>query len=79
MQISLFGDRMCSDPVYGQIATQCCMEHDIDFAVGGDEAAFHVANDKFLGCMLRWGVPRDVALARWLALEEFGRGSFNFH
>ena len=78
VQISLFGDRMCSDPVYGQIATQCCMEHVNCFAFGGTEENFHACNDEFLGCMLRWGVPRDAALARWLAVEQFGRDSFRW-
>jgi hypothetical protein len=87
IQLPLFGDRKCSDPIFGQTAMQCCSEHDNCYAFGrrwtpdgielSDRASFHLCNAEFLACMLRWGVPPDVAEIRWRAVEELGWDSFH--
>lgn len=77
VQLSLFGDRKCSDPVYGQTAMQCCQEHDNSFTVGGTRQDFHIANAEFLVCMLLWDVPLTVALDRYEAVSHLGWKSWN--
>jgi hypothetical protein len=93
VQLSLFGDSRCSDPVFGQMAAQCCTGgdgeagHDNCFAFGArwtpdgrklsDRASFHLCNAEFLTCQLRWGVPPDIAEIRWRAVERLGWGSFH--
>lgn len=76
VQLPLFGDQRCSDPVFDQAAMQCCTEHDVAFAAGGTEQDFHLANAEFLACMLLWDVPPTVAYARWRAVERFGWSSW---
>ena len=85
-QLPLFGDRKCSDPVFGQMADQCCFEHDRCFHARGrwapdgeplsDGQAFRLCNVEFEACMLEWGVPPKIAGARRKALDYFGRPSF---
>jgi hypothetical protein len=87
VQLSLFGDGGCSDPVWRQMAMQCCVDHDQCYAFGArwtpdgrklsDRASFHLCNAEFLTCQLRWGVPPDIAEIRWRAVEALGWGSFN--
>lgn len=72
VQIPLGGDRVCSDPVYDQMAPQCCSEHDNAFWVGGTEQDFHLANAEFLACMLLWDVPPEIAYRRWRAVDTLG-------
>lgn len=79
VQLSLFGDRRCSDPISGEVAGQCCQDHDLCFALGGTEQDFAICNAAFLDCMLRWDVPPHVAESRWLAVRDLGRRSFRWH
>lgn len=69
VQLPLFGDHGCSDPVFDQAAGQCCTEHDIAFAAGGTRQDFHLANAEFLACMLLWDVPPSIAYARWRVVD----------
>jgi len=78
VQLPLFGDRQCSDPVYGQLAVQCCYEHDNCYAYGGDQNAFHACNHEFAACLHVWGVDHEIAEARYNAVRLFGRGSFRW-
>ncbi len=87
VQLPLFGDRKCSDPVFRQTAMQCCAEHDNCFAFGArwtpdgrklsDSASFALCNVEFEACMVSWGVPPWVAAKRREAVDRFGWGSFN--
>jgi hypothetical protein len=76
IQLGLGGDRACSDPVFGQLAAQCCIEHDNAFWAGGTVQDFHLANAEFLACQLLWGVDPEVAYARWGAVERGGLDSW---
>ena len=76
VQLPLGGDRQCSDPVFGQLALQCCSEHDLAYWAGGTRQDFHLANAEFLACMLLWDVPPEIARARYEAVEAFGWGSW---
>ena len=77
VQLPLFGSRDCSDPVFDQMAMQCCSEHDVAFAAGGTYQDFRLANAEFEVCMLLWGVPPDVAYARRRAVDIWGWESWH--
>lgn len=84
IQLSLFGDRRCSDPVFDQMAMQCCvgsadeLGHDNCYAAGGTEQDRFTCDAEFLACMALWGVPPSVAEARYRAVRRWGDESFHY-
>lgn len=77
VQLPLFGDRKCSDPIGVQVAEQCCGFHDNAYAAGGTEQDRAIADAEFLLCMLMWDVPPDIAELRWWAVRRHGKDSFH--
>ena len=87
VQLPLFGDQRCSDPVFGQMALQCCSEHDNCFAFGArqtpdgrerlsDRASFALCNVEFEACNLAWGVPPWAAKLRREGVDRWGWDHF---
>lgn len=89
VQLPLFGDQRCSDPVFGQAAMQCCtgwtdsrgfhhIGHDNCYAAGGTEADRFACDAEFLACMAVAGVPESIAEARYKAVRRYGEDAFRY-